>query len=405
MPRVTSQPSRATSTATARLRRNAAGVGDDVVGGERAHHRVGVAALEHRGGQADRGHRVAGGRLGDDRVVAEVGQLGGDGVAVGRAGHDQHPVLDQRGQPVEGALHQRAAGAGEVVEELRRRDRDSGQSRVPAPPAGTTAQKCSIGPVRHGRSLRCPRDHVRGVLDGRARRDPGRPLVTWYDDATGERVELSVATYANWVAKTASLLVEEHDLERGDSAAGRPAAALAGPGVPRRRLDAPGWWSSDDRRRRTPWCAAPTGSAAGRRRRGPAGARLLAAAAWASGSPSRCRPASTTSASRSGRSRTRSRRTTRPSRRRRGERPRRRAPHPARAVERGRRRESPHRRRPPPRLRRTRLPHRGSPPSPSRSRGGGSLVLVARPTRSGSRRRTSPSAPRRASLPERPGLS
>jgi len=49
------------------------------------------------------------------------------------------------------------------------------------------------------------------------RRDPGRPLVTFYDDATGERVELSVATYANWVAKTSSLLVEELDLERGDT--------------------------------------------------------------------------------------------------------------------------------------------------------------------------------------------
>nr|WP_221634595.1 TIGR03089 family protein [Nocardioides luti] len=46
------------------------------------------------------------------------------------------------------------------------------------------------------------------------RTDPGRPLVTFYDHATGERVELSVTTYANWVAKTASLLVEEHDLER-----------------------------------------------------------------------------------------------------------------------------------------------------------------------------------------------
>ena len=45
--------------------------------------------------------------------------------------------------------------------------------------------------------------------------DPGRPLVTFYDDATGERVELSRTTYANWVAKTASLLVDEHDLERG----------------------------------------------------------------------------------------------------------------------------------------------------------------------------------------------
>ena len=48
------------------------------------------------------------------------------------------------------------------------------------------------------------------------RADPGRPLVTFYDDATGERVELSVATYANWVAKTSSLFVEELDLGRGD---------------------------------------------------------------------------------------------------------------------------------------------------------------------------------------------
>jgi len=55
------------------------------------------------------------------------------------------------------------------------------------------------------------------VLADLLRRDPGRPLVTFYDDASGERVELSVATYANWVAKTASLLVEEFDAERGGS--------------------------------------------------------------------------------------------------------------------------------------------------------------------------------------------
>ena len=54
------------------------------------------------------------------------------------------------------------------------------------------------------------------VLDRQLRNDPGRPLVTFYDLGTGERVELSVVTYANWVAKTASLLVEEHDLARGD---------------------------------------------------------------------------------------------------------------------------------------------------------------------------------------------
>ncbi|MCD4534130.1 TIGR03089 family protein [Nocardioides sp. cx-169] len=54
------------------------------------------------------------------------------------------------------------------------------------------------------------------VLARRLHSDGGRPLVTFYDDATGERVELSVTTYANWVAKAASLLVEELDLERGD---------------------------------------------------------------------------------------------------------------------------------------------------------------------------------------------
>ncbi|HEX6149387.1 TIGR03089 family protein [Nocardioides sp.] len=53
------------------------------------------------------------------------------------------------------------------------------------------------------------------VLADLLRHDPGRPLVTFYDHATGERTELSVTTYANWVAKTASLLADELDLERG----------------------------------------------------------------------------------------------------------------------------------------------------------------------------------------------
>ncbi len=43
----------------------------------------------------------------------------------------------------------------------------------------------------------------------------GRPLVTFYDDATGERTELSVATYANWVAKVSSLLLEDLEVEHG----------------------------------------------------------------------------------------------------------------------------------------------------------------------------------------------
>ncbi len=54
------------------------------------------------------------------------------------------------------------------------------------------------------------------LLDGLTRTDAARPLVTFYDDATGERVELSVATYANWVNKTAGLLQDELDAARGD---------------------------------------------------------------------------------------------------------------------------------------------------------------------------------------------
>jgi acyl-CoA synthetase (AMP-forming)/AMP-acid ligase II len=47
------------------------------------------------------------------------------------------------------------------------------------------------------------------LLTAALRQDAARPLVTWYDDATGDRVELSVATAANWAAKTANLLTDE----------------------------------------------------------------------------------------------------------------------------------------------------------------------------------------------------
>jgi uncharacterized protein (TIGR03089 family) len=42
---------------------------------------------------------------------------------------------------------------------------------------------------------------------------PGRPLVTFYDGATGERVELSATTFANWVTKVANLFGDELMLE------------------------------------------------------------------------------------------------------------------------------------------------------------------------------------------------
>jgi len=55
------------------------------------------------------------------------------------------------------------------------------------------------------------------VLAAQLRSEPGRPLVTFYDHAGDERVELSVTTYANWVAKASGLLTDVADLERGMS--------------------------------------------------------------------------------------------------------------------------------------------------------------------------------------------
>ena len=49
--------------------------------------------------------------------------------------------------------------------------------------------------------------------------DAARPLVTYYDDATGERVEVSGTTLANWAAKTANLLRDELGVGPGDPVA------------------------------------------------------------------------------------------------------------------------------------------------------------------------------------------
>lgn len=56
--------------------------------------------------------------------------------------------------------------------------------------------------------------------------DASQPLVTYYDMSTGERVELSTTTTANWVAKTSNFLVDDLD---------------AGPGT-RVRIGLPSHW-------------------------------------------------------------------------------------------------------------------------------------------------------------------
>ncbi len=60
--------------------------------------------------------------------------------------------------------------------------------------------------------------------------DPGSPLVTFYDDATGERAELSAKSLGNWVAKTHFLLMDELGAAVGDRAFVRlPVHWLAAP--------------------------------------------------------------------------------------------------------------------------------------------------------------------------------
>src|SRR3712207_2384754 len=60
---------------------------------------------------------------------------------------------------------------------------------------------------------------VRQLFERALAGDPAQPLLTYYDDGTGERVELSGATLDNWVAKTANLLVDTYGLAPGDRAA------------------------------------------------------------------------------------------------------------------------------------------------------------------------------------------
>jgi uncharacterized protein (TIGR03089 family) len=63
---------------------------------------------------------------------------------------------------------------------------------------------------------------LRGILS------PDQPFITYYDAATGERVELSATTTANWVAKTSNFLIDSLDVETGV----------------RLRLDLPTHWES-----------------------------------------------------------------------------------------------------------------------------------------------------------------
>src|SRR5206468_12370426 len=58
-----------------------------------------------------------------------------------------------------------------------------------------------------------------GLLAAARQADPASPFLTFYDDGTGERVELSLTTFDNWVAKTANLLQDGLGTEAGERVA------------------------------------------------------------------------------------------------------------------------------------------------------------------------------------------
>jgi uncharacterized protein (TIGR03089 family) len=66
------------------------------------------------------------------------------------------------------------------------------------------------GPVRHRFT------DLSAVWRARASADAGRPFLTFLDDGTGERVELSYTTFGNWLAKTANLVQDDLMAGPGD---------------------------------------------------------------------------------------------------------------------------------------------------------------------------------------------
>jgi uncharacterized protein (TIGR03089 family) len=62
-------------------------------------------------------------------------------------------------------------------------------------------------------------DTIPAAFSAAVAQDPAAPLLTWYDDASGDRTELSGATLTNWVAKTANLLADGSGVSLGDPVA------------------------------------------------------------------------------------------------------------------------------------------------------------------------------------------
>ena len=138
----------------------------------------GSAPLQDGGGETDRGHGVAWCRLGEHLVGRQAGELGAHGIRVRRAGDDEDALPGEGREAVHGSLEEGPTAAGEVEEELGVGARLSGHSRVPAPPAGTTAQKPGMLAMRREAiptpdATRRPVVRARGAYGATARRRSG----------------------------------------------------------------------------------------------------------------------------------------------------------------------------------------------------------------------------------------
>ena len=117
---------------------------------------------------------------------------------------------------------------GDAHARLGRRRRPS--RRRPGHEQEEREEEVAEGASTRGASTDAPRQ----LFDRLLAADPGRPFVTYYDEASGERSELSRKSLANWVAKTHFLLIDELGLGVGDTALiALPAHWISVPADPR----------------------------------------------------------------------------------------------------------------------------------------------------------------------------
>ena len=174
------------------------------------------------------------------------GSCAGHGVAVCPSGHDQEPVRRPAGPagrrcPAAATGRSRSGRAGTSARTTARAARAGSRHRPPGPRprSGRSAADGHADAAVMGGS---PRTAVTTFDDDpraahAAARRPRPPLVTFYDDATGERVELSRDDVRELGGQGRVPARRRARPRARRHAAGRPARALAGPGLPRRRLD------------------------------------------------------------------------------------------------------------------------------------------------------------------------